>query len=95
MFFVYYDVDSTVYQDRIISVLSFIFATFIYSGFKIKNKELTKYIIFSGFVAVFGLAISNFLTRSSFRNNPIYWLEIGLLTLYVITLYILNKRQIN
>ncbi len=92
MFFVYYDVDSTIYQDRIISVLSFMFATFLFAGYKIKETDILKYILFAGAVGVFGLAMNNFLTRISFRSNTIYWIEIGLLGLYVLVLHFFYKK---
>ena len=93
MFFVYYDVESTIYQDRIISVLSFMFATFLFAGYKLKSNEIIKYILFAGFVGVFGLALNNFLTRNTFRNNSIYWLEIGLLAFYVLILTFLYRKE--
>ena len=95
MFFVYYNVDSTIYQDRIISVLSFMFATFLFAGFKLKELEIVKYIIFSGTIGVLGLGLNNFITKITFRNNTIYWIEIGLLGLYVLVLHFLYKKTIN
>ena len=74
MFYIYYDVESTIYQDRIISVLSFIFSVFLFSGYKINNSELIKYILIAGFVGVIGLAFNNYLTKISFRSNSIYWI---------------------
>ena len=93
MFFVYYNVESTVYQDRIISVLSFVFATFLFAGYKIKEIEIVKYILFAGTIGVFGLGANNFLTRLTFRSNIIYWVEIGLLGLYVLILHFLYKKS--
>ncbi len=93
MLFVYYDVESTTYQDRIISVLSFLFSVFLYSGYKLANTEIVKYILFGGIIAIIGLASNNFFTRITFRNNPIYWIEIGLLGLYVIGLVIFYKKS--
>ena len=92
MFFVYYNVDSTIYQDRIISVLSFMFATFLFAGYKLKELEIVKYILFAGTVGVFGLGMNNFLTRITFRSNTIYWIEIGLLGLYVLVLHFFYKK---
>ena len=93
MFFIYYDVESTIYQDRIISVLSFMFATFLFAGYKLSSSEIIKYILFAGFVGVFGLALNNFLTRNVFRNNSIYWIEIGLLASYVLILTFLYRKE--
>lgn len=90
--YIYYDVISTTYQDRIISVLSFVFSVFLYAGYQLKNKELTKYIIFAGTIGVLGLAVNNYLTRISFRNNNIYWIEIGLLGIYIGVLYLFFRK---
>lgn len=95
MFYIYYDVKSTIYQDRIISILSFVFATFLFAGYKIKDIAIVKYILFAGFFGISGLAVNNFLTRLTFRNNIIYWIEIGLLGLYNLVLYFFYKKQLN
>jgi len=95
VFFIYYNVDSTIYQDRIIAVLSFMFATFLFAGYKLNDVRIVKYILFAGTVGVFGLGLNNFLTRIRFRNNTIYWIEIGLLGLYVLVLHFLYKNTIN
>ena len=94
-FYIYYNVESTIYQDRIIAVLSFMFATFLYAGFKLKDKNIVKYILFSGSIGVFGLLLNNFITKTAFRTNIVYWLEIGFLGLYVIILYLFYKKQLN
>ena len=94
IFYIYYDVESTIYQDRIISVLSFMFASFLYTGYKLSTKdlEIVKYIIFAGTIGVIGLALNNFLTRITFRTNLIYWIEIGLLGLYIVGLAIFYQK---
>lgn len=93
MFFIYYNVESTLYQDRIIAVLSFMFATFLYAGYKSKSIEIVKYILFAIYVGVFGLAINNLITSAAFRTNNIYWIEIGLLALYVLILTFLYRKE--
>lgn len=91
-FFIYYDVDSTIYQDRIIAVLSFMFATFLYAGYRLKTKEIVAYILFAGIIGVFGLAINNYFTNNLFKTNIIYWSEIGFLAVYVsILAFFYNK----
>ena len=94
MFFIYYNVDSYVYQDRIISVVSFICAVFLYSGYKLSKTtlEIVKYIIVAEFVAIFGLIVNNF-TRLDFRTNLIYWLEIGVLILYLLSLILFYSKS--
>jgi len=93
MLYVYYDVESTLYQDRIISVLSFMFSVFLYAGYKLTSNAIVKYILFGGTVAIIGLALNNFLTSITFRNNNIYWIEIGLLGLYVVGLAIFYHKS--
>lgn len=92
--FIYYDVESYVYQDRIIAVLSFVFSMFLYSGYKLHNDNLkiVKYIIISGSVAISGLLINNFFTKLLFRNNLIYWVEIIFLLAYLIVIIFLYYR---
>lgn len=91
--YVYYDVESTVYQDRIISVLSFMFSVFLFAGYKLTSNEIVKYILFGSTVAIIGLALNNLLTRIAFRNNLVYWIEIGLLGLYVAGLAIFYQKS--
>lgn len=93
MLYVYYDVESTIYQDRIISVLSFMFSVFLFAGYKLKSTEIIKYIIFGGTIAIIGLALNNFLTRITFRNNLVYWIEIGLLGFYVVGLAVFYQKS--
>ena len=95
--FIYYDVDSFVYQDRIISALSAAFAVFLFAGYKIvdRSPEIVKYIIAGGGLALAGIAFNNFFTRGDFRSNLIYWIEIGFLALYLVSLFVFyskNKR---
>ena len=71
------------------------FATFLYAGFKLKDKNIVKYILFSGSIGVFGLLLNNFITKTAFRANIVYWFEIGFLGLYVSILFIFYKKQLN
>lgn len=89
MLFIYFDIHSYVYQDRIISILSFVFSLFLFAGYKISKTtlEIVKYIVIAGFGAILGLVFNNFVTRLEFRNNPTYWLEIAVLAMYLICLY--------
>ncbi|MEE9348613.1 MAG: hypothetical protein V3U80_01045 [Flavobacteriaceae bacterium] len=94
MLYVYFDVESTVYQDRIISALSAMFAVFLFSGYKLIDvtTDILKYILIAGAIGIFGLSLNNFLTNTTFRENPIYWLEISLLGLYVVSLLFLYRK---
>jgi len=97
MLYIYYDVASTVYQDRIISVLSFMFSVFLFSGYQLMTTtlEIVKYIVIAGVVGIIGLGLNNFLSNIAFKTNPVYWIEIGLLGCYVIGLIILYKKSKN
>jgi hypothetical protein len=64
LLFVYYDVPSYGYQDRIISFLSFGWAVFLFTASldPTKNRDAVKAILIAGFVAVFGLNVINHIT---------------------------------
>lgn len=82
--FVYFNVPSYPYQDRIISFLAFGWAVFMFSGYlNPKNKELIMAILIAGFGAIAGLTIINLSTDfhnlSSQINITYFWIEtIGL-----------------
>ncbi len=92
--FIYFDVPSNVYQDRIISVLSFVFSVFLFAGARLSRVTLNivKYILIAGLGAILGLMYNNFFTSLEHRGNLIYWLEIGGLTIYLTGLWFLYKR---
>ncbi|HIP33231.1 MAG TPA: hypothetical protein EYG89_00510 [Bacteroidia bacterium] len=94
MLYIYYDVESTIYQDRIIAVLSFVFSTFLFAAYKLLTitLQIVKYVLIAGFIGVLGLAINNFLTNIAFRINLIYWLEIAFLGLYIMVLTFLYYK---
>lgn len=89
--FVYFNVPSYAYQDRIISFLAFGWAVFMFSGFlNPKNKELIRTILIAGCGAIVGLATINLLTDfeglSSEINIVYFWLETLGLFIYVLWL---------
>jgi hypothetical protein len=61
MLYVYYDVPSYGYQDRIISFLSFGWSIFLVAASTdpLKNRDFVKAILIAGLVAIFGLSIIN------------------------------------
>jgi len=62
IFFIYYNLPSFAYQDKLIALLAFGWAMFLYSGYKsTKANELVaaKYIIISLYGAIVGLIIIN------------------------------------
>ena len=91
--YIYYDIPSNAYQDRIISVLCFAFAIFLFAGYKIfeQNFIIVKYIVLAGFVAVLGLYVNNFISAENLKMNLIYWLEIAIIGIYEILLFIFYK----
>ncbi len=93
MLYVYYDIPSNAYQDRIISALCFAFAMFLFAGYRIfeQNFIIVKYIVIAGFAAVMGLFVNNFISGLELRTNPVYWIEISVLGIYEILLFIFYK----
>jgi hypothetical protein len=68
LLFVYYDVPSYGYQDRIISFLSFGWAVFLFaaSADPAKNRDAVKAILVAGLAAIFGLNVIN--STTDFRT---------------------------
>ena len=83
--YIYFDVPSYEYQDRIISVLAFGWAMFFYVC--ARNAEMVWYVIISGVVALAGLSYINLSTDfSSLGGNAStsqYWLQTIALFFYV------------
>ena len=98
-FFIYFNVPSYAYQDRIISFLAFGWSVFLFTSFlnPIKNKMLIQAILIAGAVAVIGLEIINtytdFQTFSSEINPIIFRLETLGLAIYLIWLVIFYNKS--
>jgi len=101
--YVYFDVPSHAYQDRIISFLCFGWSVFLFAAFlnPIKNIDLMKAILIAGAGAVVGLGVINI--TADFRglgqniNVSTYWVETFCLSLYLIWLiifYFLSRNEI-
>jgi len=92
LLFVYFNVPSYAYQDRIISFLAFGWSVFLFTAFMdpVKNNGLVKAILFSGTGTIIGLSIINILTDfaklSQDIDVSIFWIETIALTAYVIWL---------
>jgi hypothetical protein len=102
LLFIYYNVPSYGYQDRIISFLSFGWSVFLFSASRdpMKNRSAIKAILIAGLAAVFGLQMINSTTDFSVFSPAIhpsvFALETFGLSIYVgvlIYLYFLSTRE--
>ncbi len=100
--FIYFNVPSYAYQDRIISLLSFGWAVFFFTAFTDpqKNSALVKAILIAGAGAIFGLSLINitagFQTLDPAVNTAVFWLEAaGLFAywLWLVVFYFLSNNQ--
>ena len=91
-FYIYFNIPSYGYQDKIISFLSFGWAIFFLTAFMnpIKNINLIKSILIVGFCAIIGLGIinlsTNFRDLAPASNVFIFWIELLFLSCYLIWL---------
>ncbi|NHZ87309.1 MAG: hypothetical protein GWP19_15805 [Planctomycetia bacterium] len=100
-FFIYYNVPSYVYQDRIISFLSFGWSIFLFTAFlnPILNKMLIRAILVAGAGAIIGLEIinayTNFESISNIIDPTIFRLEtLGLVVyLVLLTIYYIKSKN--
>jgi len=96
--FIYYNVPSYAYQDRIIAFLTFGWSVFLFTAFlnPIKNKMLIQAILVAGVGAIIGLEIINTYTDfESFSNtiNPtIFRFETLALAVYLVLLTIYYNK---
>jgi hypothetical protein len=100
-FFIYYNVPSYAYQDRIISFLAFGWSIFLFTAFlnPINNRMLIQAILIAGVGAIIGLEIINAITDfGSFSDeiNPtIFRLETLGLAVYLVLLTIYYNKSKN
>jgi NADH:ubiquinone oxidoreductase subunit 6 (subunit J) len=84
--FIYFNVPSYAYQDKIISFLTFGWAVFFFTAAKTLAKPLIQSIIIIGAVAIVMLFYINmntdFISLSSEINPDIFFIETGILFLY-------------
>ncbi len=102
LLFVYFDVSSYGYQDRIISFLSFGWSVFLFTASRdpLKNRGAVKAILIAGLGAIFGLTVINNVTDfhalSPEINPSVFGMETLGLSAYVAALifyYFLSTRQ--
>jgi len=97
-FYIYYNVPSNVYQDKIISFLAFGWSVFLFTAFlnPIKNRILIQAILVAGVGAIIGLEVINtftdFKTLSNDLNPTIYRLETLGLAIYLVLLMIYYNK---
>lgn len=96
-FFVFYDIPSTPYQDRIISFLAFGWAVFFFTAASdpTKNRALIRPILIAGAVAIIALAMiisSNEITRAV-ASTTMYWVQTGMLGVYWVLLFAGYRRS--
>ena len=94
--YIYFDISSHVYQDRIIALLSFGWCMFLFSGFRLTGAGQTRpvrYIIFAGISAIICLLLINnsgeIKEMATSESRWIYMLETMILFIYTIWLVIL------
>jgi len=96
--FVFYNVPSYAYQDRIISFFAFGWSIFFFTAFlnPIKNIDLIKAILFAGFGAIAGLIIINsftdFYILSPNIQPSVFWLQTLGLSAYLGGLIFFYRR---
>jgi hypothetical protein len=102
--YIYYDVPSNMYQDRITSFLAFGWSAFFFVASSDPQKHiiLVKAILISGAVAIIGLSVinatTNFYDLSAHSQVWAFWMETsGLLVywLWLVILYLHFKKEIS
>lgn len=102
LLFIYYNVPSYGYQDRIISFLSFGWSVFLFAASRdpLKNRGAVKAILIAGLGAIFGLTVINNVTDFHALSPEIdpsaFQMETLVLSAYVASLifyYFLATRQ--
>lgn len=102
LLFIYYNVPSYGYQDRIISFLSFGWSVFLFTASRdpLKNRGTVKAILIAGLGAIFGLTVINNVTDFRALSPDIdpsaFQMETLVLSAYVAALifyYFLATRQ--
>jgi len=94
MLYIYFDVPSNVYQDRIISAMSFAVAVLLYGCHRtvVFFPGMVPYAVTAGVGVTLLLAANNYFMDSAARTNPIYWIEIFLVAVYVSALGVTGRR---
>jgi hypothetical protein len=102
LLFIYYNVPSYEYQDRMISLLSFGWSVFLFTASRdpLQNRGVVKAVLIAGIGAIFGLTVIN--STTDFRalspgiDPSVFGVETLVLSAYVAALiyyYFLATRQ--
>ena len=96
--FIYYNVPSYEYQDKIISFLAFGWSIFFFitSTDVIKYQSIVKILIISGLIAVLGLSFINLTTDFNLLHGEIdttiFWIQTGILAIYLFSIILFYKK---
>jgi hypothetical protein len=102
LLYIYYDVPSYGYQDRVISFLSFGWSVFLFTTSRdpLKNRGAVKAVLIAGLGAIFGLTVINNVTDfhalSPEIDPSVFQMETLVLSAYVASLifyYFLATKQ--
>ncbi|MFO7593536.1 MAG: hypothetical protein R6X15_05760 [Pseudomonadota bacterium] len=92
--FIYYNIPSFQYQDKIISFLAFGWAAFFYAGSR--NIEIIKPLLLTVIVGIAGLVNINLSTEfnkiTDLTTPTPFWLQTFLITLYAIWLMLFTVK---
>lgn len=101
--YIYFDIPSHAYQDRIIALLSFGWCMFLYSGFRLVGSGQTRpvrYIIFAGIAAIICLLLINnsfeIKELAADKSRWVYMLETMMIfgyTIWIVILYVKSRRN--
>jgi len=98
--FIYFNVPSLAYQDRIIAVLALGWGVFFLAGFsevRQGRRGLVPYLLVAGTLAVAGLFLNNAMTDftalSTITTPLAYWIQVGGLLVYLVWLFYCYRRR--
>ena len=96
--YVYYNVPSYAYQDRIISFLAFGWGGFFLLAAKKRDKDIIRLIVYIGLVAVIALVLNTFITDfkqldPGVSSSDFKWI-IGALFFYWLALVMVSRQHV-
>jgi len=102
LLFIYFNVPSYAYQDRIISFLSFGWSVFLFTAAidPVKNRDLVRAVLIAGLAASFGLhvinSVTDFHSLAPEARPAVFRIETLALSLYagaLVFFYYLSKKE--